>query len=108
MGELLLVLHLKYSVKRKNIVAKNSKSLKDFFVRMASTALIVIFVLTCSGAIASQGHEKLKVTLNGEVKERWMKSEGTYILAPNLLNDKPYWLKETGLQAIWYDKVFKK
>jgi len=74
---------------------------------MASKALIIIFVLKITEAIASQGPEKLKVTLNGEVKERWEKSEGTYILAPNLLNDKPYWLKEAGLQAIWYDKVFK-
>ena len=40
-----------------------------------------------------------------DVKDRWSKKEGIYVLASTKVNGKPNWLQEGGKNAIWYDGV---
>ena len=44
--------------------------------------------------------------LKGEAKNtKWTTgSAGIYVLGPNLVNDKPYWLQDRGSNAIWHLK----
>ena len=48
--------------------------------------------------------KRLKLSLNGDVKEKWSSIEGIYILDSSYVNGKPYWLQENGPYAIWFDK----
>ena len=43
------------------------------------------------------------VTLKGGAKDsQWTTGfAGIYVLAPNLVNDNPHWLQDSGLKAIW-------
>jgi hypothetical protein len=40
-----------------------------------------------------------------DIKDKWSKSEGIYVLASTKVNEKPNWLQEGGNFAIWYDSA---
>ena len=46
---------------------------------------------------------KLIVTAKGEAKDTQSSRAGIYILGPNPVNGKPYWLQNSSSNAIWYD-----
>ena len=46
------------------------------------------------------------VTLNGQAKYAQSIRAGIYVLAPNLVNDKPHWLQDQGSNAIWHRKRY--
>ena len=48
--------------------------------------------------------DALTVTIKGETKELKVSSgvQGIYVLGPNSINGKSYWLQESGSNAIWY------
>ena len=46
----------------------------------------------------------MSVTLQGEAKKHQSKREGHYILQTDPVNEKPSWIQENGVNAIWYDK----
>ena len=46
----------------------------------------------------------LTIRLTGEAQKFQRTKQGIYILQPNYINGKKYWLQPGGPNAIWYDK----
>ena len=46
---------------------------------------------------------KLTIKLNGTLKKLMNFIEGIYILGPNKVNGKVYWIQENGCAALWND-----
>ena len=49
-------------------------------------------------------HGNFIITLNNETKDAQGSRAGNYILAPNMVNGKKYWLQNGGTDAMWYCK----
>ena len=46
---------------------------------------------------------KIRVTLNGDVKDKHGERAGTYQKASRLINNRSYWNQINGDQALWWD-----
>ena len=48
---------------------------------------------------------KIRVTLNGVVKDKQGSRAGTYQKASGLINNRTYWNEVDGEDALWWDKI---
>ena len=51
---------------------------------------------------------RIRVTLNGVVKDKQGSKAGTYQKANELTNNRSYWNKINGDHALWWDKITNK
>lgn len=50
--------------------------------------------------------EKIELTLDGDMKEKFPELSGSYLQGIGLVNQNPYWLQKNGPSAIWYYSYF--
>ena len=53
------------------------------------------------------GPKQLSVKLEGEVLVKQTDCVGVYNISHNLVNEKSYWVQETGTNALWYDPKYQ-
>ena len=58
-----------------------------------------------SGYGTSMCCSRIRVTLNGVVKDKQGKLAGTYQKASGLINNRSYWNKIDGDHALWWDII---
>ena len=48
---------------------------------------------------------RIRVTLNGVVKDKWGRYAGNYQKASDFINGRSYWNKMDGDDALWWDNI---
>ena len=64
-----------------------------------------MFCKLFSGYGTSMCCSRIRVTLNGVVKDKQGSKAGTYQKANELTNNRSYWNKINGDHALWWDKI---